>query len=30
LKPYQLGPSKLLKQPIPIERLPLIAPEGDM
>jgi hypothetical protein len=29
LKPYQRGTTKLPKQPIPIERHPLIAPEGD-
>ena len=28
-KPYQRGPIKLLKRPIPVERRPLIAPEGD-
>jgi len=28
-KPYQRGPAKLPKRPIPIERRPLIAPEGD-
>ena len=28
-KPYQRGPTKLLKRPIPVERHPLIAPEGD-
>ena len=28
-KPYQQGPTKLLKRPIPDERHPLIAPEGD-
>ena len=28
-KPYQRGPAKLLKRPIPIERRPLIAPKGD-
>ena len=28
-KPYQRGPAKLPKRPIPVERRPLIAPEGD-
>ena len=28
-KPYQRGPTKLLKRPIHVERCPLIAPEGD-
>ena len=28
-KPYQRGPAKLLKRLIPVERRPLIAPEGD-
>ena len=28
-KPYQRGPAKLPKRPILVERLPLIAPEGD-
>ena len=28
-KPYQRGPAMLPKRPIPVERCPLIAPEGD-
>ena len=28
-KPYQRGPAKLPKRQIPVERRPLIAPEGD-
>jgi hypothetical protein len=28
-KPYLRGPAKLPKRPIPVERRPLIAPEGD-
>ena len=28
-KPYQRGPAKLPQRPIPVERRPLIAPEGD-
>jgi hypothetical protein len=28
-KPYLRGPSQLPKRPIPVERRPLIAPEGD-
>jgi hypothetical protein len=28
-KPYKRGPSQLPKRPIPIDRRPLIAPEGD-
>jgi hypothetical protein len=28
-KPYKRGPSQLPKRPIPVDRRPLIAPEGD-
>jgi hypothetical protein len=27
--PYKRGPSQLLKRPIPVDRHPLIAPQGD-